>query len=214
MYARAMDFEEKILPFLKEHIVALILCLIGIVCVGYGIISQKQSSANDTQFQSFASVSPKKIAVSPTIKQITVDVEGAVKKPGVYALSADSRIQDALLAAGGMSSSADKKTVAQTLNLAAQLTDGAKLYIPVVGEQMVTSGESSNTTTDVKGSSTGLVNINQASEEGLDALPGIGPVTAQKIIANRPYQSVQGLLDKKVVGQSEFEKIKEMVSVY
>jgi len=78
---------------------------------------------------------------------------------------------------------------------------------------MKTSGDaSSNLSGTVAGSST--VNINQASAEELDALPGIGPVTAQKIISNRPYQSAQDLLEKKVVGQSEFTKIKDEVSVY
>jgi len=210
-----MEVGERISSFLKEHAVAVVLVVVGVVCVGYGLISlsPKQSTANDSQFQSFASISPAKIAVSPTIKQITVDIEGAVKKPGVYALAAASRIQDAILAAGGMSSSADRKIVAQNLNLAAPLTDGAKIYIPAVGEQMVTSnGVSDNSSGTVAGSST--VNINQATEEELDALPGVGPVTAQKIIANRPYQSNDDLLNKKVVGQSEFTKIKDQVSVY
>ena len=210
-----MELREKLISFLKEHAVAVVLVFAGVLCVGYGAISlyPKQSTVSDSQFQSFASVSPAKIAASPTIKQITVDIEGAVKKPGVYALSADSRIQDAILAAGGMSSAADRKIVAQNINLAAPLTDGAKLYIPAVGEQMVTSSGASDTSSGTVAGST-TVNINQATEEQLDGLPGIGPVTAQKIIANRPYQNVDDLLNKKVVGQSEFTKIKDQVSAY
>jgi competence protein ComEA len=80
---------------------------------------------------------------------------------------------------------------------------------------MVTSeGTSSNSSGSVQGSSTGSVNINQATEEELDALPGVGPVTAQKIISNRPYQSVDDLVSKKAVGQSVFSKIKDQVRVY
>ncbi|HVA96361.1 MAG TPA: ComEA family DNA-binding protein [Candidatus Acidoferrales bacterium] len=213
-----MDFEENILPFLKEHAIALGLGVAGLIFLGYGLISLSfpQSNSNASQFQpSQEASSPVKSTISPVIKQIIVDVEGAVLKPGVYKLPTDSRVQDALIAAGGLAESADRKRVAQTLNLASSLTDGGKIYIPAVGEQMTTSGGTSDTssgTTTAGGSN--MVNINQASESELDALPGVGPVTAQKIIDNRPYQSVQELLDKKVVGASEFGKIKDMVSVY
>ena len=72
--------------------------------------------------------------------------------------------------------------------MAAPLRWGSKLYIPAVGEQMMTSGDNSNSSSGtVQSISNGTVNINQASEEQLDALPGIGPVTAQKIISNRSY---------------------------
>lgn len=126
------------------------------------------------------------------------------------------RIQDALIAGGGgLSENADRQQVAQNLNLAAPLTDVAKLYIPSVGEQMTgSSGMADSSSGDVEDSATRTVNINQASESELDALPGIGPMTAQKIISNRPYQNVQDLLDKKVLGQSVFSKIKDQVSVY
>src|SRR5476651_670872 len=93
--------------------------------------------------------------------------------------------------------------------------DGAKLYIPAVGEHVMTSGSALDSSTGIiQGNGTKTVNINQASESDRDALPGVGPVTAQKIIDKRPYQSVQELLDKKVVGQSVFLKIKDQVSVY
>ena len=176
-----MSFEETILPFLKEHAVVLVLCTAGVICLGYGLfsISQQQGSSQDQQFQSFTSVSPKKIVVSPTIaKQITIDVEGAVAKPGIHLLPQNSRVQDAILAAGGMSKKVDRKNVAQNLNLAAPLTDGAKLYIPAVGEQMTTSGSNSNNSSGtVQGAATKMVNINQATEADLDALPGVGLVT-------------------------------------
>lgn len=217
MYANDMEFEEKVLPFLKEHASALVLGLIGTLCVGYGLLSfSKPQPAPDTQFQSFQNTPmPEKNTVSPIPKQITIDIEGAVIKPGVYQLPLASRMKDALVAAGGLSESADRKRVALEINLAQPLMDGAKLYIPVVGEQVMTSGMSSgNGTVGVQGSSTTLVNINQASESELDALPGVGPVTAQKIISGRPYQSAQELLDKKIVGQSVFTKIKDQISVY
>jgi competence protein ComEA len=149
-------------------------------------------------------------------KEIIIDVSGAVVKPGVYALKSDARVKDAILAAGGMSEIADRLKVAQTINLAAQLTDGGKLYIPAVGEQMTGSGGVSENGSGGSsiGSSTGIININSASETDLDALPGVGKVTADKIIANRPYQTVAELVAKKVVGSSEFNKIKDKVSTF
>jgi len=172
-----MDWNEQILPFFKEHAIALTYGLIGVICVGYGLINlSSPQQSNDPQFPSIQPASSK-VMVSQTQKQITIDIEGAVQKPGVYKVFADSRIKDALAAAGGLSQTADRQQVAQNLNLASPLTDGAKFYIPAVGEQMTTSGDASNNSSGtVAGSST--VNINQSSEEELDALPGIGPVTA------------------------------------
>lgn len=212
-----MDWKETLLPFLKEHSIALVFGVIGLICLSYGLISLSNPQASeDSQFQNLQNPSSDaKIPPSPVIKQITIDIEGAVEKPGVYKIPADSRIQDALIAAGGLSQSADRSQIAQNLNLASPLTDGAKLYIPAVGEQTTGSSSTLNSSSGiVQGASNGLVNINQASESELDALPGIGPVTAQKIISDRPYQSTQDILNKKAVGASEFTKIKDQISVY
>jgi len=211
------ELQEKLLPFFKEHGVAVVLGAAGLLCLGYGLIAvNKPQDAKNNDFQNLPEKqSSVRNPISPISKDITIDIEGAVEKPGVYALPANSRMQNALIAAGGLSQDADRHLVAQNLNLAAALTDGVKLYIPAVGEQIMTSGNtSSGTSGSVQGISSKMVNINQAAESDLDALPGVGPVTAQKIIDNRPYQNVQELLDKKVVGQSVFTKIKEQISVY
>jgi competence protein ComEA len=212
------EFHEKLLPFIKEHGIALALGMAGLVCLGFGLLTMSQPQTADISSNPQPAIgrsSQVRTAVSPIVKQITIDIEGAVEKPGVYTMSANSRIQNALIAAGGLAQTADRQLVAQNLNLAAPLTDGAKLYIPAVGEQMMTSGNTSNSSSGtVQGTGTKLININQAGESDLDALPGVGPVTAQKIIDNRPYQSVGDLLDKKVVGQSVYTKIKDQVSVY
>ena len=139
--------------------------------------------------------------------KIVVHVDGAVAKPGVYELVSDARVSDAVSAAGGLSESADMVRV----NLAAKVTDGQKIYIPSFAE--VSEGKPFGQS--VAGNSTSaLVNINTAAESQLDTLPGVGSVTAQKIIASRPYGSPEELLTKKAVGQSVYEKIKDMVTVY
>ena len=135
--------------------------------------------------------------------QIIVHVDGSVKKPGVNKLAVQSRVVAAVGAAGGLTEDADQSKV----NLASKLVDGQKIYIRSVGEG---DGRIVGETTGVSVSS--LVNINTASEAELDKLPGIGPVTAAKIIASRPYGSLEELLTKKVVSKSVFEKIKGLIT--
>jgi competence protein ComEA len=212
--------DDYVIPFLKEHALALGLGLAGILCLGYGLVSLSASPKQDNgmDFQSNHQAETAKSTTTKSTKEITVDIEGAVQKPGVYKLDSTSRIQDALIVAGGLSKNADRAKVSQNVNLAAPLIDSAKLYIPAVGEQSAPSGSSTNSssgsTNGVLGAETKMVNINTASESELDALPGVGPVTAQKIIGNRPYQKIDELVSKKAVGASVFAKIKDQVSVY
>ena len=134
----------------------------------------------------------------PAGRQVVVHVAGAVVVPGIYQLPQDARVNDAIIAAGGLASEADQSRI----NLAAKLADGQKVYIVRVGES----------TTGVAGEATSLININNASESQLDTLPGVGPVTTQKIVGGRPYGSVEELRTKKIVGQATFEKIKDLIT--
>lgn len=146
---------------------------------------------------------------------IKVDVEGAVINPGVYAVPVDARVQDGLVVAGGLSGNADRIWVAQHVNLALKLIDGTKIYIPSLGEIAKTGSTVTDQTigTDVLGAQNQQIDINSAASADLDSLPGVGPATVQKIIAGRPYTSTQELVDKKIVGQKEFEKIKDLIIV-
>ena len=151
--------------------------------------------------------------------EIVVEIAGEVEKPGVYKLPRDSRIEDLLVSAGGVSSSADRQWMEKTLNRAAKLFDGQKIYIPSVGEQS-TVGSAKNTSecqtvsSDFSGQQGGLVNINLASLKELDALPGIGPVYGQNIIEHRPYSNVGELLSRAVLKPWVYEKIKDLVTAY
>ena len=146
--------------------------------------------------------------------KVRIDLEGGVESPGVYELDSDSRVSDALIAAGGLSADADRSWVSKNLNRAAKLTDGGKIYIPKVSE--VASDSSLSNLSDLShlGVNTSkTININTASQAELEALSGVGPVTAAKIIAGRPYQTIEELKSKKIVGNSVFEKIKEQISL-
>lgn len=208
--------KETIIAFLKEHKYAVLLGLVGLGFLGTGIFSLVVPAQEEAlSFQS-SETRPAPVKETKVEKHVIVDVSGAVNKPGVYELASTSRVQDAIAAAGGFSSQADTTKIAQSLNLAAPLTDGAKLYVPTVGEQMTASAGVSgkDSGTAVLGDSTGMININTADEAMLDSLPGVGKVTAGKIIANRPYGAIDDLLAKKVVGKAVLEKIRGEVTVY
>lgn len=213
-----MDLQEKFAQVFKHYSLSLILGGVGFVLLLYGLIQSvlpAGSSEDGIQFEAGSGAEASTSAGMET-KQIIVDVEGAVLKPGVYKLPADARVQDALIAAGGMSEEADQEKVAKAMNLAGRITDGGKIYIPLIGD---TAGAAQGGSTDgsgqnVMGQMSGSININTASATELDSLSGVGPATAEKIIANRPYEKPEDLVTKKAVGQSVYEKIKERISVY
>src|SRR3989344_717392 len=134
--------------------------------------------------------------------EMVVHIDGAVAKPGVYRLASGARVTDAVSAAGGVTAEADRSKI----NLAAKVADGQKIYIPASGEVTSDKGQ-------VTSQNTSLININTASQSQLESLPAIGSVTAQKIIASRPYSSLEDLLTKKVVSGSTFTKIKDLIGL-
>ena len=152
----------------------------------------------------------------PSGPPITVDVDGAVLRPGLVTLPAGSRVGDAVAAAGGFTRAADARAAA-SLNLAAPLVDGSQVSVPDRSAASAT-GPADPVTSAASGSAvaSGPIDLATATAAQLDTLPGIGPVTAQKILAARdaaPFTSVDDLLKRKVVGPSTFEKIKSLVTV-
>lgn len=144
-------------------------------------------------------------------EQLVIDVEGAVMQPGLQLLPANSRVGDAIAAAGGYSPQVDIAGAAELLNLAERLTDGAKVTVPVRGDPapLPTSAGPAD------GDGGGLIDVNTASEAQLETLPGIGPVTAGEIIAAReeaPFATIDDLLARQVVGPATFEKIRPLIT--
>ncbi|MDH4334538.1 MAG: helix-hairpin-helix domain-containing protein [Chloroflexota bacterium] len=142
---------------------------------------------------------------------LVVDVEGGVLRPGVVELPSGSRIADAIRVAGGYSRDADLAAAAAAVNLAALVTDGQQIFVPVLGG----SGPGASASTD-GGAGSGLVNLNTASPEALDALPGVGPVTVQKIVAARTeqrFRSLDELVTRKVMTSSQLEKVRDLVTL-
>lgn len=149
------------------------------------------------------------------VRQVGVDVEGAVASPGLYLVSADARVNDAVAAAGGMTSDADR----QRVNLAQKVEDGMQVYVPSREEVPAATG---TTTTGAgqalsSGASKGKVNLNTASAEELQTLSGIGPSLSQRIIdyrqANGPFKSVDDLRKVSGIGDTRFKSLKDLVCV-
>ena len=146
---------------------------------------------------------------------IVVQVAGAVARPGVYSMAAGSRVHQLLSRAGGPVAGADPNALA----LAAPLTDGERVYVPKVGEVVPAGSALGAVRPDAgggDGAPTGPIDLNRATVEDLDRLPGIGPSTAQAIIDHRdqhgPFGSVDDLLDVRGIGPAKLDAIRDLVT--
>jgi competence protein ComEA len=179
---------------------------VGILMMGVGgwqAIVQRMDQDSVVEISSQEQSEPE-----PIVGLIVIDVGGAVEKPGVYELPAGSRVNDALMKAGGLASNADRAYVSRNLNLAQKLIDGNKLYIPskddpnvnqVTGEYQQDGkagvlGESSSTDREI--------HLNTATVSELDELWGVLKARAQQIIENRPYNSLDEIVTRAKLPQS------------
>ena len=144
---------------------------------------------------------------------VVVHAAGAVARPGVYRLAAGSRVADLLDAAGGPAPGADLDRV----NLAAPLVDGERIFVPLPDQEVPpvsTSGGGASTPTDAPQVP---VDLNAATLDELDALPGIGPATAQAILDERErrgrFTSVEELLDVRGIGDAKLAALRDLVRV-
>ena len=198
---------ERLMRLIKDNLLVVILVCSGLILLSIGLISLLDKPQPQISFEEGSSQ-----AKNGTLdSKIIIDVEGAVINPGVYSLKTGSRIQDSLIAAGGLSQEADRAYIEKNINLAIALTDGQKIYIPKLSDAQKT-GVVDGVSMDSSFSS--KININSASTSDLDSLSGIGVVTAQKIIDARPYNSIDDLLNRKIVSSKVFEQIKDKISVY
>lgn len=158
---------------------------------------------------------PVRLPAVPTSAPIAVDVSGAVHQPGVYFLDQGSRVEDAITAAGGFLPEA----YTESINLAAPLSDGSKVLVPL-HQDPVTSAETIQDTTanDQSAQTVFPININTASKETLMQLPGIGEVKAQAIIdfrnQNGPFTSLDQIQEVNGIGPATFEKLKDLITIF
>jgi competence protein ComEA len=142
---------------------------------------------------------------------VAVHVAGRVRRPGLVRLPAGSRVQDAIRAAGGVTAGADLDAI----NLARKLTDGEQVRVPAPGDP-APPPDPASTPGGPGTTPSAPLDLNTATLGQLDTLPGVGEVTANRIIAYRsahPFTTVDDLLEVPGIGQRRFEQLKDLVTV-
>jgi len=139
--------------------------------------------------------------------QIRADIAGAISKPGVYEISEGSIVEDLISEAGGLSNNVDQKRLAQNINRAALIEDGDKIYVPIKGEKIGPSRVGG----EVK------INLNTAKVEELELLPGVGPVTAARIInyrrENGEFKNPEDVINVYYINQEVFDGFKDLIEI-
>ena len=155
------------------------------------------------------------LAPPPTPSPLMIDISGAVKTPGVYQLPQESRMQGVIQMAGGLIPDANTSAV----NMAARLMDGQKIIIPLEGEEIPIT--KSNPVEEISGATSVAdmqpININTATQEELETLPGIGPSKAAAIIEYRsshgPFTTLEDILEVSGIGEKTLDGFKDWIVI-
>jgi len=140
---------------------------------------------------------------TPTPAPLRIYVSGAVRQPDVYLLPPGSIVKDAILAAAGPTEDAD----CDRINQARSLQDGEHVHVPRLGETPPPTAPAASRAGQI-----GPVNLNTATVEQLESLPGIGPALARGIVDGRPYHTIEDLLDVSGIGPATLEKLRPLVT--
>lgn len=213
-----------LLKKLKKYFLEIILLTVALIITIAALAVYAKNNQENTNQEISTNNQPEQILSG----KIFVDVSGAVKKPNIYQIDFGARLKDVVDSAGGLSDEADTVFFNRNFNLARIVIDQEKIYIPSMVE--INNGvfmENPRTldytlprqnpdvpagTTEGSQESVAIINLNFATIEEFDQLPGIGQITANKIITNRPYSTIDELLTKKIVNKSVYEKIKGLIT--
>jgi competence protein ComEA len=199
----SIDDSMPTLPFTRRQALALAAVLLLVLVLAGHQLRRSPAGADARPLQSSAPAAGQAEAAA-----LVVHVVGAVRRPGLYRLPAGSRIADALDRAGGPTRRADTELV----NLAAPVADGLQVVVPRKVPQSAVPGDVGDET----GAAQGPVHLNTATLADLDALPGVGPVTAQKILDYREehgaFSSVDELDAVPGIGPARMEQLRELAA--
>lgn len=191
----------------------IIVIIIGII---YNVFKNKKSS-EEIIYSNILVSEEKEESVKNDIRKIKVYVTGEVNNPGVIELEENSRIEDAINLAGGVTNNANLLDV----NLAYSLEDGQKLYIPNINEKeekdYITTKNGEKIIEDGKAKSNSKININNGDIDELKNLPGVGEALAQRIInyrkENGNFNSIEDLKNVSGIGEKKFDNLKEFIEI-
>lgn len=179
----------------KTKLIAIKLIVFGILlslfCLGLFLTKNNQSGIFD-----YSSAEGENM-----IFREFINLTGEIKKPGIYEFSAGTRLFEIIEQAGGFTDNADQEFISKNINLSQEVKDFDKFHIP-------SRNESNSSIVGVS-----LVSLNNATKDQLMTLPGVGPATADKIINQRPFSSIEQLLEVSGIGEVKYSNIKDFVSL-
>lgn len=191
----------------------ILMVLVGAILFGVGYKYAKVTSASQVE------ITQEQDGQGEGGSKIYIHIAGAVEKPGVYLFDDGARVNDAVTKAVPM-----PEADMDRMNLAALLEDGQRIEVPakevLTGEGLSLEGMASapGLSSKLSDGTSGTININSATAEELDTLPGIGPAYAERIIAYREehggFSDIEELQEVSGIGPKTYEKLKDMVSIY
>ncbi|CAN5245162.1 helix-hairpin-helix domain-containing protein [soil metagenome] len=225
-----MIFLTHLKQFVTIHIFEIALLSIALVITVFSSFSYFQEEAKAEEPQVLSAQAEIEEKPTPTVSRITVDVSGAIVKPDIYQVTYGARLADVIHRAGGLDAAADSGFIARNFNMARFVVDQEKVYVPFkkdisnglyteaphVLDYLNTDAKKEEITAQTPPTlieTSLLISINTATTDELDMLKGVGPTTAQKIIDNRPYATIDELISKKVLKQSVFDDNKDLISL-
>jgi len=217
-----MTLFSRLILLVSNRVTVLVLAVLSLLIGGYSYYLISTQSTNNVPGNLLlnSSTSPQTMETHPDDsllgETLGVYASGAVNKPGIYFLQADSRISDLIKASGGFSEGIDFEFVTSVLNLAEKLTDASHIHFPWSGELVIKALIPESNMTISEGERDGtpketstLVNINTCSREALLDIKGIGESYADKIINNRPIVSFEDLSTRVKIPKTLVEYLSE-----
>lgn len=202
-----MDWQKIINDKTQLTKIAIALVILVALIIFWTFKSPNQSANSQLNYLTSTADSVSEPVSAVKSESYFVEISGQVKNPGVYQLDREIFTLELIQLAGGFTSQADLAYIHKVLTLASKVTASQKIYIPANNETPSANSLSNNSSTN------GLININTASQNELMNLPGVGEVTAQKIVAARPFTNIEGLLEVDGIGDTTYNNLVSLITI-